>query len=149
MRIIRHMSDEALTEMLLEDDERYLRKRLAHLPEALRAAADKPESFWQRQRASIRTRMVAAKPASASLVGVRVAAAALVLAALFLLQSAPAPVPPRTPIESDQQLLLSVERSVHSDVPEALEPAALLADDVLGGASSNDVPQHSSQGEKQ
>ncbi|HUK24482.1 MAG TPA: hypothetical protein VLV49_07880 [Terriglobales bacterium] len=148
MNFVRHLSDEELTDLALEEDERHLRQAWKGLPASLRLAAERPESFWQRQQAAIRSRMDKAERGM-ELGLARAAAAVLAMAAIFLLQSGNVPPAAAPARESDQQLLLSVERTVHSDVPEALEPAALLADDALGGAHATPVSQHVSEGEQQ
>lgn len=151
MRLIQNLSDEELTDVLLKDEEQSLRGTLESLPKALQAITNQPESFWQRQQAAIRERTTAVERGSMGLVLARVAAAILIVAGVLLLQSAPPAAEIRIPVQSDQQLLVSVERSVHSDVPEALEPAALLADDVFGSVQpqASPVAQQSSQGEQQ
>jgi hypothetical protein len=148
MQFVRHLSDQELTDLILEDDERYFRQVLAALPGSLRIAAERPESFWQRQQAAIRARIAAIERSARPILVARAAAVMLAVVALFLLQSPPAPAPVSRPAESDQQLLLSVERSVHSDVPQALEPAALLADDVFSGVHYERVSQNTRQGEQ-
>ena len=147
MRLMRDWSDEELTEVLLEDDERSLQQFVTPLPGALRVLAERPQVFWSRQQAAIRGRIAEREHASPLTMAARVAAAALALVAIFLLQSRPAHAPVPLPAQSDQQLLLSVERSVHRDVPQALEPAALLADDIFRSASANQHSPRSAQGE--
>jgi hypothetical protein len=150
MQFLRHLSDEELTDLVLEDDERHLRQALGTLPGSLRIAAERPDGFWLRQHAAMHERIAGVKRASVALLAAPAGALAmLAVAAVLLLRSSPPPVAKRPPAESDQQLLLSVEQSVHSDVPQALEPAALLADDVFSGAQSNQASRRTSQGEQQ
>ncbi len=113
-----------------------LRRGLARYREEARAAAELPESFWLRQRTAIAVRN-AARPASRRLSRAAVAAV-LVLTAVLLMEKKPSQQP--TPAaDPDHTLLVDVERSVRREVPRALEPAALLAQEISrsAGAQSN------------
>ena len=57
-------------------------------------------------------------------------AAMVVLAGLMLERASVAP-PPRAQVDPDHELLLAVERAVHNDGPAALDPAALLAEEMV------------------
>ena len=98
--------------------------------EDVRGAAGASEDIWRRQREAIAARL-APRPwlpwknwawATATLTLV-------VLAAVFYRQ--PAPIAPQTePPVDDNALLLSVQTSLTSEVPEALEPVALLTQEI-------------------
>lgn len=95
-------------------------------------AADRPESFWRQQREGITTRWAARLPHPPWKRWVWVTAAVmLVLVATTLLSKR---TPPRLPEASrtdpDDALLLSVQQSIRSDLPQALRPAALLAQEM-------------------
>jgi hypothetical protein len=108
-----------------------LKERFKNFPAVVEASAERPEMFWQRQRAAIRSRIAIDEASRRPWAGFAWATALslLVLAGLAV-HSAP-PLPQATPeVDPDQQLLISVEQAIHSGVPEALEPAAMLADDI-------------------
>jgi hypothetical protein len=116
-------------------------EREALLEEALRefrasaqAAAARPEEFWSRQREAVMARL-GRRPRSAwkpVLAWVSACAVILAIAGVWLdrLQAVPA-----SDIAAgyDQDLLLEVERLATADVPAALEPAMLLADEIGRG----------------
>lgn len=126
-----------------------LRAVLAGYQRTAQEAADHPESFWLRQRARIisRTRGRRAAPRLAWAVSV----AALLLGAMLLgRQTPPAPAGgasaavstrlAQTDPLSDSALLIAVHQSVQRDVPEALEPAALLVEEMNQNAAQNRNP---------
>ena len=95
-----------------------------------RAAAERPDDFWRRQREVIAARIgkrdhpiTTAFPKLAW----GVTAAIGVVALILLMRPAPPTAVVQTPTFSDHDLLVSVERTINSDVPASLEPAALLA----------------------
>ncbi|MFB3920200.1 MAG: hypothetical protein ACE145_00680 [Terriglobia bacterium] len=94
----------------------------------VRGAAGASEHFWRRQRQAIAGRIAPHPKLSWKNWALATAALTLiVLAAVFY--RAPAPV--RTaPIVDDNALLLSVQTSLESDVPEALEPVTLLTQEI-------------------
>jgi hypothetical protein len=133
MEILNRLSDENLTDLLLESDRQYLQPILEGLPEWARASADRPPEFWERQRRAILSR-VSALEDQASLRIPRAAwaiAAAIFVIASFMLNSGPRVTPvPQAVTDADRELLLEVERVVQGGGPEALEPAALLASEI-------------------
>ncbi len=131
--------DARLVEALVD-----FKKRFKNLPAALEAGAERPEMFWQRQHAAIRSRIAVEQASTRPWIRFAWATALslIVLAALTLRTQPPLPTT-AAPADPDQQLLLSVEQAVHSGVPEALEPAAMLADDISGMVEPTSVP-HSS-----
>jgi hypothetical protein len=131
MQLTRHLSNEELSEMIFESDQRHLRRTLDALPEWARTAADRPNAFWERQQSEIRKRIaVAPKRSSMQTVTAWAGAFAVVLLAILLLSDSPAPRPSRAQTDPDQELLVAVEHTVQSGVPQALEPAAMLAEEI-------------------
>ena len=131
MQLTRHLSNEELSEMIFDSDQRHLRRTLDALPEWARTAADRPNAFWERQQAEIRKRIaVAPQRSSMQTVTAWPGAFAVVLLAILLLSDSPAPRPSRAQTDPDQELLVAVEHTVQSGVPQALEPAAMLAEEI-------------------
>jgi hypothetical protein len=96
------------------------------------AASERPAEFWQRQRSAIREQAGSAqRRLAAPLPTLAWAAAAAVIAVASLLVGVtPSPPPPSAQTDPDHELLLDVERMLQSDVPQALAPAALLAQEI-------------------
>jgi len=116
--------------------------RLRESVAGLKTAADKPQDFWDRQRGAIRTQ-ITDRP---TLVKSRIrglawapALAVLVLAALLLSGGTPPPTPIETKVnvDPDHELLLSVERVMQSNGPEALAPATYFVQEIKQEARSN------------
>jgi predicted anti-sigma-YlaC factor YlaD len=114
-----------------------LRRGLARYREEARAAAERPESFWLRQRTTLATRN-AGRPASRRLSWAAVAAV-VVLTAVLLIEKTP-PQQPTPAADPDHALLVDVEHSVRRQVPRALEPAALLAQEVSRSTGAQSSP---------
>jgi hypothetical protein len=137
MEIIRHLSNEELTDLTIESDQRSLRPTLEALPEWARASAERPEQFWQEQRSNVWSR-IASSESSPSTRMVRrsprlawsIVTALVVLAGFMLDRGSLAP-PHRAQMDPDHELLLAVERAVYNDGPAALDPAALLAEEMV------------------
>ncbi len=100
-------------------------------------AAKRPEGFWQAQQTAI-ARSWSGRPVPRRLVWA-VAAACVVLAAALLIEKTPSPEP-MAQADADQTLLVDVQRSVRRELPRALEPAALLAQEVSRSAESLSNP---------
>jgi uncharacterized membrane protein YdfJ with MMPL/SSD domain len=138
MEIIRHLSNEELMDLAIESDELSLRPTLTSLPGWARASTDRPEEYWQRQRSNVWSRLSSSESAPASklvrrspvLAWSTVAALAL-LAGLMLDQASFVPPPHKAQADPDHELLVAVERALQKDGPAALEPAALLADEMV------------------
>jgi hypothetical protein len=116
---------------------------LALMPGNLRAAAELPADFWQDQRFAI-ARMLRSAPAPRPALPALAWAATfvLLLCGLLLLGNSPKPAPAQASADPDHQMLLEVEDALNSDVPEALEPAALLAQEI-GGQMETRSSSHS------
>jgi hypothetical protein len=137
MEIIRHLSNEELTDLTIESDQRSLRPTLEALPDWARASTERPEEFWQEQRSIVWSRISSSESAAATRLVRRSpllawpAVTALVLLAGLMLDRGSLAPPHKTQADPDHELLLAVERAVHNDGPAALEPAALLADEMV------------------
>jgi hypothetical protein len=103
---------------------------------AARKSADQPESFWLRQRTSAVSRALGRR--AVPRLAWMTAAAVVTLAALSLVRQEPPTKPAPTATaqtqqaqaESDSALLADVQRQVQREVPEALQPAALLVEEM-------------------
>ncbi len=107
----------------------------------IRKASEQPESFWREQREGITTRLadrVFHQPWR-RFVWVT-AAVTLVLLATTLLSRNTAPPLPKAQADPDDALMLSVQKSIRSDLPQALEPAALLAKEIDYAAETRGNP---------
>ncbi len=102
------------------------------LPDAIQTVADQPDAFWIRQRASIRSRIAVEQGSRRPLKALVLASALglMLLVTAVLKTSVPPPVPQAAQVDPDQELLVAVEQALHSDVPEALVPATILADEM-------------------
>ncbi len=140
MKIIRHpdnreeeLANAAIEEVAIENNQPGLRQTLEALPGWAHTASDHDSEFWQQQRTSVWSRISVAENRSAHRAPVLAfaLAAALIGAAGWLLER-PMIAPPREGyVDPDHELLLEVERMVQIDGPLALEPAALLAQEMV------------------
>jgi hypothetical protein len=142
MEIIRDLTDEQLTDMLLEDDERALRSSLPALPQAARTATDLDDDFWRAQRASIRAKISpAAKRHRRFAALVWATAAALILFAALRIDQRSVTVQKVAQTDPDQQLMIAVENAVDHAGPSALEPAGLLASEINAAYQQSSASQ--------
>ena len=116
----------------------------ATLRDSVRAQAEKPEGFWARQRS--------AAVAQSSQLSVRplawaTAVAVAVLAGMLVQEPHPA-APAAPPPDPDHALMLAVQRAVNREVPQALEPVALLTQEMNRNAKPTS-PSRQSKGESQ
>jgi hypothetical protein len=115
---------------------------LSHAHDALLAASERPETFWYRQQAAIRSRIAIEKTSKQPLWGSLIATSALILVTVLLLR--PSRVNPvvATQGDADDELLMAVEQAVQTHVPDALAPASLLSEDTnaLTQKSSKESP---------
>ncbi len=147
MKIVQQPDNEDLPELIPGSRQRSLQQGFGDLPDALRAAVQRPDTFWQRQQAAIQTKI--ASGSEGSLFSVRAlaqaCALALLLVALALLKTGPSPVtvPAQTQFspDPDQELLVAIEQAVQSDGPASLEPAALLAEQIANPVQKSS-PSH-------
>jgi hypothetical protein len=163
MEIRAHLTDAEMSEALAEpsrgsqahlDDCESCRTELGMLRSAIRQvtyeAGDRPADFWVQQRRNIRARME--EPSTHSHTGARwalVFGTCVLAFALFLLRSAPTPVPQPQATVSDHELLLEVESMVGSDVPQSLEPATVLATEISRGLPAGNSMKDSKKGEQE
>ncbi len=149
-----HLNDEQLTLALLgespgetrahlescatcREEQAALERAVAEFGGTTRRIAERPEAFWQGQASAIRSRLAEpqSQPRRLAWAG---ALAVLVVVAVLLSKHAP-PKTTVTQADPDHVLLVDVERAVRRELPRALEPAALLAQEVSrsSGAESN------------
>ena len=104
---------------------------LSLMPGDAHAAADLPSDFWLDQQFAIGRMLRAAKESRPALPTLAWAATLVLFACgLLLLGNGSAPISPQATADSDHQMLLEVEDALNRDLPEALEPAALLAQEI-------------------
>jgi len=102
-----------------------------------RKVMEQPETFWQQQREGISTR-VAARDFThpwRRLIWVTATMMLILLASTLLSRINAPPTPSVAQTDPDDALLLSVQQSIQSDLPQALRPAALLTAEI-GRASA-------------
>jgi hypothetical protein len=160
MEIRAHLNEEELVEALGNPGKGLVahldscdscRKEVGRLRRALNAGlleATPPEDFWQRQRDAIRERIAVAEEGRVQRVPRLAWAALAATVALGTLWMSDSGRPVRTQQSQiqvdDQELMIAVEHAVQSDVPEALEPASLLAQEI----SQADGNRTNSRGQK-
>jgi hypothetical protein len=96
-------------------------------------AADRPEPFWRKQRAAISARLAnRVFPAFwKRLVWVAATMVLILVSTTLLSRRNVTSLPPQPATsDTDDALMLSVQQSIGSDLPQALRPAALLAQEV-------------------
>jgi hypothetical protein len=101
------------------------------LRESFRAAADRPDTFWARQRAAISANL--RRPAHKSKwrpALLWAPASIVVLMCLFLFTEKTKIPAPDFAAGADQNLLVDVEQALVRDCPEALAPAATLVQEI-------------------
>ncbi len=141
-----HLSDEQWFAAVLNENDQAAAEHLARCPACrkevhafVEAAAvaqaqtskmtERPETFWRRQRESIKAR-VAARDFThpwKRWTWVTATVVLVVLASTLLSRNRVPPVQATAQTDPDNALLLTVQRSIQSDVPQALRPVALLA----------------------
>jgi predicted anti-sigma-YlaC factor YlaD len=119
------------------EEVRSFAEAMAGVRASIRKAAEQPESFWREQREGLTTRLAdhASYQPWKRFVWVT-ATVTLVLLATTLLSRNKVPSPPKSNAESDDALLLSVQQSIASDLPQALQPAALLTEEIDRAAAT-------------
>lgn len=153
MKILNQLNDEQLTNLLLEKDEKELRGHVSGLPEFAKASTERDETFWRQQRINITAKIAAQKKVGVfGLLPLFAGAAAVIVLAFVMLSSShhrstPVAHVPVQAAPTDHDLLLQVETSTESYGPEALQPAALLADEISqntnGSASAGHIKEKS------
>lgn len=107
------------------------------LAESARIATERPDAFWIRQRAAIRSRIEEASKRPLKRLVLASAFALVTLVTLLLKTSSPPAPVPQELVDPDQELLISVERAIQSNGPEALAPAAVLAEEINSAQSES------------
>jgi hypothetical protein len=103
-----------------------------------RESTEQPAYFWQRQQAAIRSRIAVKEASRQPWTGLMwIAGLALLLIASLATVNRSVPPVAQNVTDPDQELLLTVEETVHSGVPEALAPAALLAEEMSDAESES------------
>ena len=142
MQIILRSHREESPDLAIERNQQGLRKPLDALPGWARAATEYDNEFWQKQRISVWSRISAAESRCARRAPILAFALAGALMAVsgWLLER-PLVVPPREVyVDPDHELLIEVERMVQIDGPLALEPAALLAQEMVQDLPARNYP---------
>src|SRR6266566_4100166 len=144
MEMIRHLSNEELVDLIIDSDERALRLTFDALPSWAQAASERNEEFWQNQRVAVWSRISSAEERSALRLPILAWALAAVTVAVsgWLLNQPSDLRPPEVRVDADHELLLEVERAVQIDGPLALEPAALLAEEMVQELPAKHSPNH-------
>lgn len=163
MEIIRHLANQELIDLAIASDEQSLRPTLEALPGWARASSQRTEEHWEQQRGVIWSRIsspegradysaarwpvlgspVLESPVLGSpVLAFSTVAALILLAGLMLNRASVAPPHPAQAADPDHELLLAVERAVHNDGPAALEPAALLAEEMVQDMATAHAPIH-------
>jgi len=110
--------------------------------EGIRSVAERPESFWRQQREGITTRLASRERyqpwkrwvwATASLM-------LMLWASTVLHRNAAPSFSPSAQTDPDDALMLSVQQSIRSELPQALRPAALLTQEIDRAAESRRNP---------
>jgi hypothetical protein len=103
-----------------------LQNTIGSFKECVHLEADRDALFWSRQRALIRARVTARRPAFL-LRRTSVAAMVLLLGAVLLLTQAPQVSQSANNDVADDALLQQVDNDVRQDFPTALGPAVLIS----------------------
>ncbi len=154
-----HLSDEQWAGAIFHENDRAAIKHLAEcaacraevgsftaaagaIQTQARAAAERPETFWQRQRESIRHRLRARDFAHPwkRWVWITATVTLILLSSTLLSRNDAPPAPAQAQTDPDDVLLMSVQQSIQSDLPQALRPAALLTREMDRAASARHNP---------
>jgi predicted anti-sigma-YlaC factor YlaD len=152
-----HLNDEQLSAALLAEADASVAAHLSicnacrHELESIRTAltavraeslalGERPVSFWREQRRAIAARLTAGNELETRPLAWAASLSAVALVAAFLVQGVPpiqlqvGPTAASTgvsvAVDSDHELLVDVARFTRRDVPRALEPATLIAQEL-------------------
>jgi hypothetical protein len=148
-----HLSDDQLSAALLAEEDSPIAAHLASCDDCRRelegirtaltevrdeslALGERPQGFWREQRLAIAARLSADNQFVTRPLAWAASLAMVALVAAFLVQGVPPlqiqAVRPAasSATDSDHDLLVAVERSMRRDVPRALEPATLIAQEL-------------------
>jgi len=107
----------------------------------VRSAANRPEGFWDVQRASVLRRVAGPPPRPVWRVAlVWAATVVFVVIVIGIVLDRPQAAPaPDLAAGYDQELLMDVERTLDQEVPEPLAPALLLTAEMEHGPPTRDA----------
>ena len=144
-----HLSDEQWAAAVLNENDETAAKHLAECAtcreevSAFAAAADaaraqarkvmeQPETFWRRQREGINARLADREFTHPwkRWIWVTATVTLILLASTLLFRNSAPPIQTAAQTDSDDALLLSVQQSIQSDLPQALRPATLLTQEM-------------------
>ena len=147
-----HLSDDELSELLLTPrasnvhlatcascraELERMRRVLGELPSLVSVVALNTDAFWETQRTAIWTDIVTLQPRKEFPVLAWASVAAVVVVGGLLLSIAPGPIRTRAEADPDHEFMIQLERTLQSEVPQALEPAALLAREITQNSQLN------------
>jgi anti-sigma factor RsiW len=125
-----------------------LRGTLTGLRSSEVARAERPQEFWREQRLSIAAQIPAGNELSTQPLAWAASLAGILLVATMLSQGLPVldsslqQVPPKASAQvasdPDHDLLVDIGRAMRRDVPLALEPASLIAQELHRAANKTD-----------
>ena len=111
-----------------------LRATLEEFRGSARAAANRPDAFWQAQRSAVLSRVNQPRKAVSRKPAVWAAAAVVVAVVAGIWRDGPRTAPaPDFAAGYDPELLIDVENLTRTEVPLALEPAMLLVGEIEAG----------------
>jgi predicted anti-sigma-YlaC factor YlaD len=156
-----HLNDEQLSAALLAEEDAPIAEHLAGCNECRReveglrtaltavraeslARGERPMGFWREQRLAIAAQISAGQELETRPLAWAASLSIVALVAAFLVQGVP-PLPPQVgpsaastgvsvAADSDHDLLVDVARFTRRDVPRALEPASLIAQELYRAA---------------
>jgi hypothetical protein len=141
-----HESEEAVADHRSEcpacqEELRLWAEAIAGARAEILGAAEQPESFWRQQRTRLAARLAGREfhQPWKRLVWVTVTVTLVLLASALLSRNNARPFP-KGRTDPDDALLLSVQQSIQSDLPQALRPAALLAREMSHAAETRGNP---------
>ena len=114
-----------------------VRRLLGELPGLTNA--QNTDAFWEKQRTAIWVDIVTLQSRKQFPILARALGTAVLVVGGLLLGTAPAPAPTRAQTDPDHELMIQLERTLQSEVPEALEPAALLAREITQNTQPNSL----------
>lgn len=146
-----HLNDEDLLEVLLDRSPGFnahlatcsschaererVRRVLEELPALTHIVTQNTDAFWDQQRTAIWAKIDSIEPRRFPVLAWASATAVLVIATV-LFSVAPT-VPPQAQADSDHELMIQLERTLQTEVPVALEPAAMLAREITQNSQLN------------
>ncbi len=146
MKDIRDESTEEVADVVFENDELFLRRTLEGLPAWAQAATEHVDEFWEDQRNAIWSRISSAESRPSRpipMLAWALAAAMIAISGWLVQRPLPLALPPQeVRVDPDHELLMEVERVVRTDGPLALEPAALLAEEMVQELPVNNSQSH-------